>query len=141
MKKTIIHLSVLFLVTLIGYSCGSTCSMGNKSKLSRHTWEVSTINGSSPDLNRFSAGLPFLIFDKQGKLSGSTGCNNFSGTYKAKKGCLTLNPGGITRMFCQGDGETLFLDAVKKVKNMKSEGDKIILLDGTSEIMTLLPKK
>jgi heat shock protein HslJ len=44
-------------------------------------------------------------------------------------------------MACQGNGETLFLDALKQVKMMKSDGDKLILLDGTMEIMTLVPKK
>jgi heat shock protein HslJ len=141
MKKSIIQLSVLFLVILIAYSCGSTCRMSNKNKLSCHTWELSTIKGNAPDLTQFRTGLPFMIFDKQGKLTGSTGCNNYSGNYKVKKGCLSLDPGVMTRMFCQGGGEMLFLDAMKKVKNMKSDGDNIILLDGTIEIMTLLPKK
>jgi len=64
-----------------------------------------------------------------------------AGNYKLKKACLELEPGAITRMACQGNGETLFLDALKQVKMMKSDGDKLILLDGTKEIMTLVPKK
>jgi heat shock protein HslJ len=81
------------------------------------------------------------LFADKGKLSGSTGCNNMSGSYKLKKACLEIEPGAITRMACQGNGETLFLDALKHVEMMKLDGDKLILLDGTKEIMTLLPKK
>jgi heat shock protein HslJ len=115
--------------------------MTNKNTLTSHPWELNTLNGNALDLSDFQNGKPFFLFENSGMLSGSTGCNNMSGNYKLKKACLELEPGAITRMACQGNGETLFLDALKHVKMMKLDGDKLILLDGTKEIMTLLPKK
>lgn len=141
MKKQLFLFTIAALLIVIVSSCGSTCKMANKKQLTSHPWELSTLNGSTPDLNQFRTGMPFLLFASKGKLSGSTGCNNMAGNYKLKKACLELEPGAITRMACQGNGETLFLDALKQVKMMKSDGDKLILLDGTMEIMTLVPKK
>jgi heat shock protein HslJ len=141
MKKDLFLITIAALLIVLVSSCGSTCKMANKNKLTSNSWELSTINGSTPDLNQFRTGMPFLLFGSKGKLTGSTGCNNMAGNYTLKKACLELEPGAITRMACQGNGETLFLDALKQVKMMKSDGDKLILLDGTKEIMTLVPKK
>lgn len=141
MKKQLFQITMATLLIVIISSCGSTCKMANKNKLTAQPWELSTLNGSTPDMEQFRTGMPFLLFADKGKLSGSTGCNNMSGSYKLKKACLEIEPGAITRMACQGNGETLFLDALKHVEMMKLDGDKLILLDGTKEIMTLLPKK
>jgi len=141
MKRHLNLIAIAALLLVIVSSCGSTCKMANKNKLTSHPWELSTLNGNATDLNEFRTGLPFLVFDGGGKLSGSTGCNNMSGNYKLNKACLELEPGAITRMACQGNGESLFLDAMKQVKMMKLDGDKLILLDGAKEIMTLGAKK
>ena len=141
MKKQLFQISMAALLIVIFFSCGSTCKMANKNKLTAQPWELSTLNGSEPDINQFRTGKPFLLFAGKGKLSGSTGCNNMAGNYKLKKACLELDPGATTRMACQGNGEALFLEAVKQVKMMKFDGDNLILLDGTKEIMTLIPKK
>ena len=141
MKKQLFLIAIAALLVVLISSCGSTCKMANKNKLTAQAWELSTLNGSTPDMNQFRTGVPFLLFGSKGKLSGSTGCNNMAGNYKLKKACLELEPGAITRMACQGNGEALFLEAVKQVKMMKLDGDKLILLDGAQEIMTLVPKK
>jgi len=141
MKKNLLLLTLASLLILIASSCGTTCKMNTKKQLSSHAWELNTINGNAPDMSQFRTGMPFLLFEKSGKLSGSTGCNNMSGNFKFKKACLELDPGAMTRMACQGNGESQFLDALKQVKNMKLDGDKLSLFDGTKEIMTLIPKK
>src|SRR5262249_55528087 len=41
-----------------------------------------------------------LAFKPQGKLSGSTGCNTFTGTYTLNKLTFTLNLDAITRKAC-----------------------------------------
>ena len=115
--------------------------MSIKKHFASNPWEISTLKGSSPDANEFRTGLPFLLFDKKGKMTRSTGCNNMSGSYQLNKSEIAFNPGATTRMACQGNGESMFLEALKQVKNFKFDGDKLILLSGTEEIMTLVPKK
>jgi heat shock protein HslJ len=141
MKKLLFQASIAALLLVISASCGSNCKIANRNKLKSQPWELSTLYGKTPDLNEFRTGMPFLIFTDKDKLSGSTGCNNMSGYYKLKKACLELEPGATTRMACQGNGENLFLEAMSKVKMMKIDGNKLILLDGAQEVMTLLPKK
>jgi heat shock protein HslJ len=141
MKKQLFNLALTGIMLLIINACGTTSKLSAKKVLSSHPWEISTLNGTAPDLNEFRTGLPFLLFGSKGQLTGSTGCNNMSGNYKLKKDILQLEPGAITRMACQGNGEALFLDAIRKVKNFKIDGDKLTLLDGTKEIMTLGVKK
>jgi heat shock protein HslJ len=115
--------------------------MANKNLLKSNTWELKTINGSAFETKEFLTGTPYLLFQKSGKLLGSTGCNNMMGTYKLKKACLQLDPGAITRMACQGNGEAIFLDAMKKVQSMKIDAEKLTLSGDNKEIMTFVPKK
>jgi heat shock protein HslJ len=115
--------------------------MANRKTLASHAWELSTINGNALDTKEFVTGTPYLLFQQKSKLLGSTGCNNMVGNYKLKKACLSLEPGAITKMACQGNGEFIFLAAIKQVKNMKVEAEKLTLLDGNKEVMTFVAKK
>ena len=128
-------------VLLFANSCGTTSKTSITSMLASHTWELSTLNGKSQDMSGFQTGTPFLRFEDGGKLSGSTGCNNFSGNFNLENESLTLNPGAMTRMACPGNGEMLVLEALSMVKNIKIDADKLTLLDGSHELMTLVPKK
>ncbi len=141
MKKQLFQITIAALILLLINSCGTTCKMSMKKQLASNPWEMSTLKGSTPDAKDFQTGIPFLLFDKKAKMTGSTGCNNMSGSYQISKSGIELEPGAITRMACQGNGEYLFLEALKQVKNFKFDGDKLILLSGADEIMTLLPKK
>lgn len=96
--------------------------------------------GEDPDMNKFPDGLPFLSFLEGGKLAGFAGCNNFSGGFSLKGTSIKLDPGAMTRKACQGSGEDDFISALGKVKNIKAGKDKLTLLDGSTEIMTLIPK-
>jgi heat shock protein HslJ len=115
--------------------------MANRKTLASHAWELSTINGNAFDTKEFVTGTPYLLFQQKSKLLGSTGCNNMVGSYKLKKACLSLEPGAITKMACQGNGESIFLAALKQVKNMKVDAEKLTLLDGNKEVMTFVAKK
>jgi heat shock protein HslJ len=141
MKNQVFKITVAALLLLLINSCGTTCKMSMKKHLASNPWEMSTLKGSAPDAKEFQTGIPFLLFDKKGKMTGSTGCNNMAGNYQLNKSGIVLEPGAITRMACQGKGETLFLEALKQVKNFKVDGEKLVLLNGADEIMTLVPKK
>lgn len=141
MKRRSIQLALAGIVLIVVTSCGTTGKMSAKSKLVANTWELNTIKGRTPDTLAFRTGLPFFLFEKGGKLLGSTGCNNTVGKYDLGKSTMKIDPGAITRMACQGNGEELFLRAITNVKNFKIDGGKLTLLDGSNEIMTFVPKK
>ncbi|MFZ4546235.1 MAG: META domain-containing protein [Bacteroidales bacterium] len=141
MKNQLTYFAIASLLLILVSSCGSTCKMANKKTLTSQTWELNTVKGSAIDAKEFVTGTPYLLFQEKGKLLGSTGCNNMVGSFKLKKACLQLNPGAITKMFCQGSGEAIFLDAIKQVQSMKISADKLTLLNGNKEVMTFVPKK
>lgn len=136
--------SIMLLVACIltiTVSCTSTCKMGVKKQLTSNAWELSSLNGKIPDMAEFRTGMPFILFDKSGRMSGSTGCNNFMGKYEISKTGFKPDAGAMTRMACQGKGEAMFIEALNQAKNIRLDSGKLVLLDGTNELMTLLPKK
>lgn len=129
---------VLFLFCL---SCGSSKGINPIALLTGNEWELSSMQGiESPD-SHFSTGLPSLYFLEGGRLSGYTGCNNFSGGFSLEGGGIQLDPGAITKKACQGSGENDFLLAFERVKTYTVEKEKLTLSDGTTELMSFIPKK
>jgi heat shock protein HslJ len=75
-----------------------------------------------------------LLFQRPGKVSGNTGCNEFSGTYEALNRTLTINLGPITTMACDGELGTqqdAVLDNLAKVALFSAEGGRLVLADGS----------
>lgn len=130
----------LGLFILFFSSCNSTGKLDTLSFLTSNTWSLSSLMGEESDFNKYPEGLPSLFFLEGGKLAGFAGCNNFSGGFSLEATVIKLDPGAMTRKACQGSGEDEFIAALGKVKNIKAGKDKLTLLDGTTEIMTLIPK-
>ena len=141
LEKLFYPVSFVILLSVLASACKTSSKTNTTNFLTAHPWELIAINGKELDMSAFQKGTPFLKFEDDGRLSGSTGCNNFSGDFKLENKSLTLNPGAMTRMACQGNGEMLVLDALSMVKNIKTDADKLTLLDGSRELMTLIPKK
>jgi heat shock protein HslJ/uncharacterized lipoprotein YbaY len=68
------------------------------------------------------------------RISGSTGCNRFMGTYEPGEGrVVKLDPAGTTRMACPGPAmqqETAFLDALRSTTAYRIVGATLELLAG-----------
>lgn len=141
MKSISVRIFVLISLVMLMSACKSSSKLDIKDQLTISAWELSTLQGMAVDSKEFMKGMPFLVFSKDGRLTGSTGCNSMSGTYEAKNNNISLNPGAMTRMACPGNGEMLFLEAMRKVKNLEISGGKLALLDGTTEMMTFVPRK
>ena len=119
----------------------NACSASNVlSKLSGTNWDVTNLLGKTLASEDLTKGLPSLNFGENGKLFGSTGCNNFTGDFKLDGTKLSLNPGAITKMMCPGDTEQNFLNAIKQVTNIKMNGDNLELLNGAKTVMSLVQK-
>jgi len=130
-------LFVLVIGVFVLASCSSTDLVG---QLGGKEWNVTSILGKTLDANESMKGLPSVNFGENGKLFGSTGCNNFAGSFKLDGTSLTLDPGAITKMFCPESYEQDFLNAVKQVTNVKMDGSTLNLLNGANSVMTLVPK-
>ena len=96
--------------------------------------------GNALDVGKFADALPMLIFMDGGKLSGFTGCNNFSGNFNLDGKNLSLDPGAMTKKACQGTGENEFLNALSKVSDFKVSKDNLTLMDGAKELLRFVPE-
>lgn len=131
----------LFITLLVVFAFISGCSSADLlTQLSGNEWNVTSLLGKSLGNNDSSTKMPSLNFGDNGKLFGSTGCNNFVGSFKLSGTSLSLDPGALTKMFCPDSPEQDFLTAVKQVTNVKLDGSTLNLLNGTNTVMSLIPK-
>tara|TARA_R110002096_G_scaffold28177_23_gene85560 strand:+ start:432 stop:857 length:426 start_codon:yes stop_codon:yes gene_type:complete len=132
------------LFTFILLFCFTACSSLNNinplSLLMGNKWKLAGMMGKSLDVGKFADAAPLLSFMDGGKLSGFTGCNNFSGDFTLEGKILSLNPGAMTKKACPGTGESDFLKALSMVKNFKVVKDKLVLMDGASELLSFIPE-
>ena len=93
-------------------------------ELAGSSWLVSYVNtGSSEGVvssSSIQAAQQTLLFDKDGKISGNAGCNDYFANYKVNGSGLLFSAIGSTKMFC-GEGlmaeETAFLAALEKASS------------------------
>ncbi|MFC3415969.1 META domain-containing protein [Algoriphagus hitonicola] len=128
------------LLIFIYGGCDSSKNLSPIGLLTGNTWALSSLLGQGLNLSEFSGGVPTLNFLEEGRLAGFTSCNNFSGGFLLEGTTLELDPGAMTKKACPGDGEQDFLEALGRVANLQISKDKLTLLDGSTELMTFLPK-
>jgi len=101
-------------------------------------WKVADIGGKAvADPSQTS-----MQFAAEGNVSGSTGCNNFTGTAKIEGDQVSFNPLATTRKACQGElatQEQTFLKAIESVHRftVDSAGNLQLLGADGQTLMTL----
>ncbi|MBL7742373.1 MAG: META domain-containing protein [Chitinophagaceae bacterium] len=81
-------------------------------------WQLDYISGiTTPFEGLYPNKKPQIIFDvANSRISGNTGCNNFSGPVSIDGSKISFSqPLTLTKMFCPGEGETVFLETLKKI--------------------------
>lgn len=73
-------------------------------------------------------------FDDDGLVSGSAGCNNYSGSYQVDGENISIELGPLTMMFCDQpegtmDQETAYLQALESVVSYRILGDEMVMLN------------
>ncbi len=136
-----VYFAIVFIGLLFFISCSSSKVQNSAGSLTSNKWELLTLAGKTLDANATKMGTPSLMFSAEYGLTGHTGCNTFTGTYKLENGKLSLEPGAITKMFCVDSPEMEFLSALKQTNGYKITGGELSLLNGTAELMKFIPKK
>ena len=88
----------------------------------------------------FRSDEPYLVFNvKQGRFSGSTGCNRISGGYRVDGSSLRITPVAVTRRACPGDDaqqiEASFLKALETTTRFQIQNDIVRLYATDSPIL------
>ncbi len=122
MKKCnlFIVVSTLLLIT----ACSPTKNSINND-LFGSSWELEYLSGPRIAFNGlFPNKKPKISFDKSTqKVQGNNGCNGYSADYTLNGNNISFGePGPTTMMFC-GEGESFFLNTIKKVDKFSFDAD------------------
>jgi putative lipoprotein len=107
--------------------------------LSAAPWKLEAV-GETPAVSMAPAAAARLAFDPaKGRITGSTGCNHFFGTYTAaEESALKLKPLGQTLMACSGETgaqEKALLDALRVTASYRISGKTLELLDDGGRVV------
>lgn len=140
MKK--LATSALLFIFLIGAVSCKTTQKASEAVLATTTWEMSMLNGETPNPADFKRRLPTASFSADSKISGSGGCNGYSGTYTIREdGSFKTDKVISTKMYCEdAKGENNFFRALGKADKIKAEKNKITLLSEGKEVLIFVPK-
>lgn len=68
---------------------------------------------------------------QDGRITGTTGCNRYAGTYAIDGGRMTIEPGATTMKACPppaGEVEQAYLAALGRVSGWRAEDDELVLI-------------
>jgi heat shock protein HslJ len=138
-----IILSVLFLSFMACNNSKKATTDPDPSQLDG-TWVLNYISGPRIAFDGlYPNKKPQLVFTSADKrVSGNTGCNSFSGPMVVDGNKINFDqPFALTKMFCPGEGETVFLETLKKVNTYSiSGGNTLNLIMGDIAIMRFTKK-
>lgn len=110
-------------------------------KLRYTDWKLVQVNGKAAVVIEGSEA--YLFFENKEMFTGSTGCNQMTGSYIASEGALQFTPGGMTMKMCVEplmEQEQALVAAMKATTNYKIDGDALELLNGTQPLAQFVAK-
>jgi heat shock protein HslJ len=108
-------------------------------ELAGPTWRVVEIGGTPVAAGK-SGREPHLVFS-EGRVSGSNGCNRFTGTYQQDGESLHFSPLAMTKMACpppQDALERAFIQAMAATASVRQSGGSLELLDAGGNVQMRL---
>ncbi len=99
--------------------------------LSGTSWQVTGYNNGKQAFVSVVVGTELnATFGKDGTLSGSAGCNNYTGGYKVDGNKISIGPLASTKKFCESPAGTMeqesqFLAAMESAATFSVEGGKL----------------
>ncbi len=142
MKKIIL---IIFISCGFLSSCKSTKKTANTntSKLSG-TWELNYISGKRIAFDGlYPDKKPQISFNlTESELGGNTSCNGFGSKMVIDGNKITISePFAKTMIFCEGEGESSFLDMLKKVNSYSVSNDNTLTFIMGDIVMMRFAKK
>lgn len=136
--------SVIFLSCLACNNSKKTASGNPDPAQLDGTWVLNYISGPRIAFEGlYPDKKPQIVFTSADKrVSGNTGCNSFSGPLVVDGYKISFNePMALTKMACPGQGETVFLETLKKVNTYSiSDGHTLNFIMGDIAVMRFTKK-
>ena len=136
---------ILFVLILSFVACNNSKKAAKDPDPSQldGTWVLNYISGPRIAFEGlYPNKKPQLVFTSADKrLSGNTGCNSFSGPLVVDGYKISFDqPLALTKMFCPGEGETVFLETLKKINTYSVSGNTLNLIMGDIAMMRFSKK-
>ena len=84
------------------------------------------------------------MFDREGNMSGSAGCNRYTATYQVRDYSINISGMSSTKMFCQGPGvmeqEKAFLADLPRISSFRISESALKFYDGAGKtVLVFVP--
>lgn len=125
MKKVCLFILVCSFI-LVGCANKKQIASNSPENALNGTWELEYVSGPRIAFEGlYKDKKPSLTFDTQNKrITGNTSCNSLNGALDIDGNKINFNgPIATTKMFCQGQGETVFLETLKKINTYNVSSD------------------
>jgi heat shock protein HslJ len=123
MKKIISALTVLCMALV---SCNSAKTAMNNTTSLEGTWELNYVTGPRIAFDGLYPNTkPTITFNlKESSVSGSNSCNRYSGKLNVEGNKISFkDPMAMTRMFCPGEGENIYMSTLQKIDSYSISED------------------
>jgi heat shock protein HslJ len=123
MKKIILVLTIFCFAFI---SCNSFKATTNKTASLEGTWELNYITGPRIAFDGlYPNKKPTITFDlKENSISGSNSCNRYSGKLNVVGNKISFKePMAVTKMFCPGEGESIYMSTLQKIDSYSISDD------------------
>lgn len=101
------------------------------------TWELDYISGPRIAFEGlYPNNKPTIQFDlEKSQISGNGSCNNYFGPVNIDGSNIKFGAIGATKMYCGGDGESLYFETLQKVNKFDVHGNQLTFIMGDIAIM------
>ena len=127
MKKMIVSLSICAVLAFLAACTPPASQAGSGGDLTGKVWALTELEGVPPVAD---TGIS-AQFSPDGKISGSAGCNRYSGTYTISGNSITITSSiASTMMMCDDaimEQESAYLKALPEAKTYEINGDQLTL--------------
>jgi heat shock protein HslJ len=131
---------LLLMVLIMGCSTARSTTSEPQEAILSGSWKMEKWTGYDAVSEAFPRGLPVVVIDTEKlTVTGSNGCNSIMGKLRYDRSAASIQFYEIssTKMFCQTVPENEFHQTLVSVNSYRVTKDRLILLNGTEEVMVL----
>lgn len=139
MGHKIVLIATIFLISiLIG------CANQTPTNFEGTSWKLDTYLSTIDHIVSPMSSTELNLEFKDGRISGSSGCNGFFAKYTVEGKSMSFGLIGATKMYCSNQGvmeqEQTYLMRLESVKSYKIEGNKLSLVDTNGKTVLVYSK-
>ena len=140
MENRTILIAAIFLISLFLIGCATEAPPNFEGT----AWKLDTYLSNVDHLVSPISSTKLTLEFKDGRISGSSGCNSFFANYDVEGKSMSFGLMGATKMFCSNPGvmeqEQTYLSRLESIKSYKLEGNKLSLIDGNGKPVLVYSK-